>query len=566
MHLSRSLCLFVIATSVLLACCKKSDHNIPSSDHDIKTFNFSVAQNTGLTQNITGVVGADTIKVAVPKGTNLTHLVPTITYQGANLSPASMAAEDFSAPVRYTVTAPDGSSHTYVVIVKYMSTDKAITSFQLRPQDNPGLSVTINGLITGDTIIVPYSGSLPMNSLTPYITYTGVQLSPNSGVKTDFSQPVIYTVSAEDGSGTAYHVFFTLNKLVYIGSDDGNLYAIEAATGVQRWKFGTGGAIRSSPTLAAGTIYVGSGDGNLYAIDSATGLLKWNHRFGQPVYSCPTVSGGAVYVYCAANLVSLDTATGSVKWQYYTADLVNSVESPTVANGKVYLSTATGNFTIGAVNAATGTLIWSYQGGIGRSNPAVVNGVVYAADEGNKLVALDAGTGAVKWQYFDRNFGSGTAPTVAAGKVFIGAYDGAIYAFDSAAGTFLWKFASNGIQYMGYQSATGITVGLWSGPVYANGIVYGGNNDGENYAINATTGKSAWTWGNGLSEHPAATQATVANGIVYFGTGSGQVLAMDGASGAVKWTFQTNGGVYSGACIAAADGLVWHPGESGDTQ
>ncbi|GAA3927617.1 PQQ-binding-like beta-propeller repeat protein [Chitinophaga oryziterrae] len=74
---------------------------------------------------------------------------------------------------------------------------------------------------------------------------------------------------------------------------------------------------------------------------------------------------------------------------------------------------------------------------------------------------------------------------------------------------------------MGYQDATGITVGLWSSPVYANGIVFAGNNDGENYAINAATGRSAWTYGNTLSEHPAATQATVANGIVFFGTSSG---------------------------------------------
>jgi outer membrane protein assembly factor BamB len=58
----------------------------------------------------------------------------------------------------------------------------------------------------------------------------------------------------------------------------------------------------------------------------------------------------------------------------------------------------------------------------------------------------------------------------------------------------------------------------------------------------------------------------VANGIVFFGTGTGQVLALDAASGGVKWTFQTKAGVYSGACIVGADGMVWHPGESGDTQ
>lgn len=565
MRLLRPLYLIVVATAVLTTGCRKHKNDAPSPDHFIKTFTFTASQNAGLFLDIVGVVGADTIKVAVTKGTSLTHLIPLITYQGTTLSPASGLAQDFSAPVRYTVTAQDGSTHTYVVVVSYLSSDKAITSFQLRPQENPGLNATINGIIYGDSIIVPYSGPLPVSGLTPYITYTGTQLSPGSGVKTDFTQPVSYTVTAEDGSGTLYRVFVTPNKLLYIGSDDGYLYALEAATGLQHWKFHTGGVIRSSPTVAAGTVYVGSGDGNLYAIDSATGLQKWKHGFSQPVYSCPTVSGGAVYIYCAANLLSLDTATGIAKWQYATGDLTNNIESPTVANGMVYLSTFDGNFTVGAVDATTGTLVWGYHGGIGRSNPAVVNGVVYAGDEGNKLVALDAGTGTLKWRYYDGNFGSGTSPTVAAGKVFIGAYDGSIYAFDGAAGTLQWKFASNGIQYMGYQN-DGITVGMWSSPVYANGIVFGGNNDGENYAINAITGKSAWIYGNALSEHPASTVATVANGVVFFGTGSGQVLAMDAATGSVKWTFPTNGGVYSGACITGADGLVRHPGDSGDMQ
>ncbi|OQP49027.1 hypothetical protein A4H97_29550 [Niastella yeongjuensis] len=569
MRLFHTLCLLVVATGVLIAGCKKSDHHDPSSSvYIIKAFTFTRTLNTGLTVDVDGVIGKDTISVLVPPGIQLTRLVPTITYQGASLSPADKTPQDFSTPVRYTVTAQNGMLHTWVVVVRNQSTDKSIISFQLRPQENPGLSTTINGIITNDTITVPYSGPLPLSGLTPYVTYTGVRLSPNSGEKKDFTQPVFYNVTAEDGSIKEYRVSVVQNKLLYIGSDDGNLYAIDASTGVQCWKFSMGGSIRSSPTLAAGTVYVGSGNGYLYAVDSATGSLKWRHGFSQPVYSCPTVSGGSVFVYCAANLVSLDTATGNVNWQYYTNDLVNVVESPTVANGMVYVSTYLGSFSVGAINVTTGKLVWGYQsGGLGRSNPAVVNGVVYAGQEGYTVVALDAFNGAEKWHYYNREHGGSTSPTVAAGKVFSGDFDGSIYALDSATGALQWNFASNGIQYMGYQSATGITVGLWSSPVYANGIVFAGNNDGENYAINAATGRSAWIWYlDGLSANPAATQATVANGTVFFGTTGGQVMAMDAASGVVKWTFQTNRAVYSGACVVGIDGTVYHPGESGDTQ
>ncbi len=69
-----------------------------------------------------------------------------------------------------------------------------------------------------------------------------------------------------------------------------------------------------------------------------------------------------------------------------------------------------------AVEAATGKLVWQHEGRLGISNPAVVNGIVYASAEFNKLLALDAATGAVKWEYFDSKAALGNSPTVAAGE------------------------------------------------------------------------------------------------------------------------------------------------------
>ena len=67
---------------------------------------------------------------------------------------------------------------------------------------------------------------------------------------------------------------------VYVGSDDGNVYAINA-TGAQRWVFSTGGAVTSSPALSAdgGVVFVGSNDYFVYAIDAASGSkVSWNGR------------------------------------------------------------------------------------------------------------------------------------------------------------------------------------------------------------------------------------------------------------------------------------------------
>jgi outer membrane protein assembly factor BamB len=53
---------------------------------------------------------------------------------------------------------------------------------------------------------------------------------------------------------------------VYIGSNDGKIYAVDTATGSERWHAQTGDKITGSPTLVDGTLYVGSCDGKLYAI------------------------------------------------------------------------------------------------------------------------------------------------------------------------------------------------------------------------------------------------------------------------------------------------------------
>ena len=68
------------------------------------------------------------------------------------------------------------------------------------------------------------------------------------------------------------------NGVIYIGSTDGNVYALDQETGKQKWKFKTFASrqVTSSPTIANGLVYFGGFDGILYAVDAQTGALKWN--------------------------------------------------------------------------------------------------------------------------------------------------------------------------------------------------------------------------------------------------------------------------------------------------
>ena len=66
--------------------------------------------------------------------------------------------------------------------------------------------------------------------------------------------------------------------VVYVGREDGRLYALDARTGQEKWSFTTFHSVVSSPAVAGGMIYIGSFDGRLYALDARTGQEKWSFK------------------------------------------------------------------------------------------------------------------------------------------------------------------------------------------------------------------------------------------------------------------------------------------------
>ena len=69
-----------------------------------------------------------------------------------------------------------------------------------------------------------------------------------------------------------------------------------AAPGDEEWTYETGDNVRSSPTVVNGTVYIGNDDGNVYALDAADGTEQWRFTAGSAVTTSPTVVNGTVYV------------------------------------------------------------------------------------------------------------------------------------------------------------------------------------------------------------------------------------------------------------------------------
>ena len=157
------------------------------------------------------------------------------------------------------------------------------------------------------------------------LTHTGY--STSTPTATSAVQLWNYTTRRPVGSSPAI-----VNGYVYVGSDDRNIYCLNALTGTKIWNYTTQGPIDSSPAVANGYVYVGSDDHNIYCLNASTGVKVWNFTTGNTVESSPAVANGYVYVGSwDGNVYCLDALTGAKVWNYSTGGLVES--SPAVAGG-----------------------------------------------------------------------------------------------------------------------------------------------------------------------------------------------------------------------------------------
>jgi outer membrane protein assembly factor BamB len=298
---------------------------------------------------------------------------------------------------------------------------------------------------------------------------------------------------------------------VYVGSNDGNLYAIDQETGTQKWKFATAARVTSSPAVENGAVYFGSYDGNFYAVDAATGELRWKfHTAGEHRYtathlhgsvpegesmpdpfdvylSSPTIWNGAVYFGSGdGNVYALDAGSGTLKWKFKTGDVVHA--SPAIADGKLYVGSWDSYFY--ALDAATGKELWRFKTGedpdihnqVGiQSSATVANGIVYFGCRDSKFYALDAATGQQRWVFPNKGSWVITSPVVQGGKVYFATSDTALlHVVDAQTGASI--------------DALKFHWPIFSSPSIAGNMLYLAGQDGKLVAVDLTSRKPVWTF------------------------------------------------------------------------
>lgn len=383
-------------------------------------------------------------------------------------------------------------------------------------------------------------------------------------VASNTSAPTSYTMDFGDGSepetieSTAYSHTFTH---IYQGGYYKPVCTVEKSAGlttasdpgrliVARWRFETGGDVDSSPAVGPdGTVYVGSDDGNCYAVHPETGAEVWRFPAGAEVRSSPAVDDYGNVYFGAGSLLYALKANGQLRWSFDVGDYVFS--SPAVsADGRVvYIGSSDGG--LYAVNA-TGALKWRFQAGDKIvSSPAIgddgTEAVVYVGSLDRHVYAVAADNGALKWK-FQTNAEVYGSPAVGA--------DGAIYVGECKTGTaetYDFKFFClnlDGSKRWEYSGGTG----FYSSPaIGGDGKIYVGSWDGYLFSL-TSGGTRSWSVRTSPPSDINSSPAVGANDVVYVGCKDGnfyafQSQAVDEEGKKQDWVFQAKDIIQSSPVI-----------------
>jgi outer membrane protein assembly factor BamB len=328
---------------------------------------------------------------------------------------------------------------------------------------------------------------------------------------------------------------------VYFGSYDGYVYALDARSGELRWKFQTAGEHRfagkhlhgampetevmpdpfdfflSSPAVVRSMVYVGSGDGYVYALDAVSGEMRWKFRTGNVVHASPAVANDTVYVGSwDSYFYAIDARSGQERWRFKTGEdpaISNQVgiqSSAVIAAGLVYFGCRDSN--LYALDAMSGEKRWAFsnKGSWVISTPIVQGDTLYfATSDSGLLHAVNAKTGASLYSLSFHHWPMFSSPAIAGRRLYIGTHAGTLVAIDLDKRIPAWTFRTDGAVRNGptftqsngepnYEAAFSdffyddlvigvsrmMSVGaVLSSPVIASDIIMFGSTDGNVYAL-----------------------------------------------------------------------------------
>jgi outer membrane protein assembly factor BamB len=341
---------------------------------------------------------------------------------------------------------------------------------------------------------------------------------------------------------------------VYIGNNDGTLYAIDAASGAVLWKASVPNPLMSDPLVYGDNIIVGEGDPTsrtsspsepimvgqgpsaLIAFDRATGAKRWETMLSGSAMPTPAIIDGTLVDHDGAGWINgLDPATGSKRYARWISSMASMTAALPVGEGD-FVTTGVGSNAVWRLHAQDGTVVWRSAfskgaSGIGDCPPVTDGDRVYcdyvspvwpdtSTVIGNltveRVYALRVSDGSLLWDVAVESGplpirNEAAIPLLDGGMLYLGSALGPwMHALDATNGTLVWQSPTHGA--------------VKGGAVEVGGVIYFGDLGGYLWALDAKTGRVI---GDKLMHTPFNVGSPVVDGkTLIIGSDGGTVLAL----------------------------------------
>ena len=327
---------------------------------------------------------------------------------------------------------------------------------------------------------------------------TGVS---ESNVPTSLKQ--LWTYEAGDSIESSAAI---VGSTVFVGSQKGELVALNLENGSVYWKFSTGSPIgESSPAYAGGAVYIGDLGGWLNALNASDGKKLWAFKTNGEIKSSPVVVGDRVLIGSYdEHLYCLSARDGSLLWKFKTNGPVHS--TPGVSGGMAFIAGCDALFR--AIRIADGKEVFNVSSGAYTgASPALRSGSAFYGTFDNEVLSVNLAQKQIVWRYQhpERKFPFYSSAAVTTTRVVVGGRDKLVHGL-TLSGKGVWTFATR--------------ARVESSPAIAGGRVFVGSNDGRFYVLGLNDGAKLWEFNAGA---PLSASPAIANGRIVIGSQDGRL-------------------------------------------
>ena len=295
--------------------------------------------------------------------------------------------------------------------------------------------------------------------------------------------------------------------VAYVGTQKGELLAVNLSDGQLRWRYPAGNAIgESSPAVSRGTVFVGDLGGVLHAVRASDGRGLWTFKTGGEIKSSPVVTAARVLIGSYdTHLYCLSAPTGRQLWKLKTNGPVHA--TPGVADGVAYVTGC--DELLRAVRIASGREAFQLRSGAYTgASPALLAGNAFYGTFNNEVLGVNLVARQVGWRYShpQRQFPFYSSAAVIDARVTVGGRDKIVHQLDAYTGRELWAFPTQ--------------ARVESSPAVAGSRVFVGSNDGRLYVLEFYSGRKVAEFNAGS---PISASPAVASGRVVVGAQDGKL-------------------------------------------